>query len=63
MSKQLWKVRISDGYCNYEYELEATNPNVAIYDVYQLVRKKLKAEECEAKLIPNINACNTDYNE
>jgi len=46
-----WKIRINDGFCEYEYQLEATNPKVSIYDVYQLVRKKLKAEECEAKYV------------
>jgi hypothetical protein len=56
MSKQLWKVRISDGYCNYEYELEATNPNVAIYDILKLVAKKLKAEITEGKLIDERSA-------
>jgi hypothetical protein len=56
-----WTIRISDGFCNYEYELLATNKNASIYDVYQAVRKKLKAEECEAKLIPNINICNFDF--
>jgi hypothetical protein len=56
MSKQLWKVRISDGYCNYEYELEATNPNVSIYDILKLVAKKLKAEITEGKLIDERSA-------
>ena len=46
-----WTIRISDGYCNYEYELQATNPDVAIYDVVKLVAKKIKAELKEGKLI------------
>jgi uncharacterized protein YdbL (DUF1318 family) len=49
--KREWKIRIDDGYCEYEYQLLANNPKVSIHDVYQLVRNKLKAEECEAKYV------------
>lgn len=46
-----WTIRISDGHCNYEYEMQATNPDVAIYDIAKLVAKKLKSEVKEGKLI------------
>ena len=51
MKSGKWTIRISDGFCNYEYEMQATNPHVAIYDVAKLVAKKLKAELKEGKLI------------
>jgi len=51
MKSGKWTIRISDGFCNYEYELQATNPDVAIYDIAKLVAKKLKAELKEGKLI------------
>lgn len=46
-----WKIRINDGFCEYEYELLAKNPNVSIHDIYKMVRRKLKAEENEGKRI------------
>jgi hypothetical protein len=51
MKSGKWTIRISDGFCNYEYELKATNPDVSIYDVVKLVAKKLKAELKEGNLI------------
>lgn len=49
--KNEWKIRINDGYCEYEYKLIATNKNVSIHDIYELVRKKLKSEHSDGKYV------------
>ena len=58
-----WKIRVNDGFCEYEYELLATNPKVSIHDIYDIVRKKLKAEHSEGKYVSKktgqvVDTCN-----
>jgi hypothetical protein len=49
----LWKIRINDGYCEWEYELPATNGKACIHDIYTLAKKKLKALERDGKPVPD----------
>lgn len=46
-----WKIRISDGFCEYEYLLPAERGDLCINDIYELVRKKLEARKVEPKQI------------
>ncbi len=39
----MWKIKINDGYCTYEYEMKATNNNVSIKEIANHVARKLKA--------------------
>lgn len=47
----LWKIRINDGYVEYEYNLPSKNGDVSIHDIYEIVRKKLDACKCEGRII------------
>ena len=40
-----WRIRISDCYCEYEYELDARVDDVCIHDLYELVRERLSADD------------------
>lgn len=54
-----WRIRIDDGYCEYEYVLRGGADDVSIHDLYELVRQKLGAEPCEGKYLgpmPDPNA-------
>lgn len=54
-----WRIRIDDGYCEYEYVLRGGADDVSIHDLYELVRAKLGAEPCEGKYLgpmPDPNA-------
>ena len=46
-----WTIRISDGYCEYEYRLDARVDDVSIYDIYDLVRARLRADDVHGGFI------------
>jgi len=39
-----WKIRIHDGYCEYEYTLNAKRNDWSIQEIYEVVRLMLDAE-------------------
>lgn len=47
-----WRIRISDGFCEYEYKLMAHQHNISIHKIYESVRKRLKADEVVGVHIP-----------
>ncbi len=51
MKTHLWKIRIDDGFCEYEYPLLATNMDVSIAQIYEHVRKLLEAKPAEGQLL------------
>ena len=46
-----WRIRISDCYCEYEYELDARVDDVCIHDLYELVRERLKADDVHGRFV------------
>ena len=46
-----WRIRISDCYCEYEYELIARVDDVCIHDLYELVRERLKANDVHGRIV------------
>ena len=50
--RHLWKIRINDGYCEYEYQLPSILGSACILDIYELVRKALHAPKRKGKRIP-----------
>ena len=46
-----WRIRISDCYCEYEYELIARVADVCIHDLYELVRERLKANDVHGRFV------------
>lgn len=46
-----WRIRISDCYCEYEYELDARVDDVCIHDLYELVRERLKADDVHGRCV------------
>ena len=46
-----WRIRISDCYCEYEYELIARVDDVCIHDLYELVRERLKANDVHGRCV------------
>jgi hypothetical protein len=51
-----WKVKISDGYCEYEYTYATTNGNVSIHDISEVICRKLKGLKKEGKFIKALKA-------
>lgn len=49
-SNNLWKIRIDDGYCAYDYDLRATAGDVCIHDLAEMVRERLRAPFTEGRL-------------
>ena len=47
----IWTVRISDGYCTYEYKLEDHKGNKCIQDVYEAVRFTLSAPTSKGRFV------------
>ena len=47
----VWKVRIDDGFVAYQFRLNATNGGVCINDIYELVRRKLKARKARGRMV------------
>ena len=50
-SSDKWIIKINDGFCEYEYVLNARADDVAIYDLYELVRERLRADDVEGRLV------------
>lgn len=46
-----WRIRISDCYCEYEYELDARVDDVCIHDLYELLRERLKADDVQGRFV------------
>lgn len=46
-----WRIRISDCYCEYEYELIARVDDVCIHDLYELLRERLKANDVHGRCV------------
>ena len=46
-----WRIRISDCYCEYEYELDARVDDVCIHNLYELVRERLKADDVHGRFV------------
>ena len=46
-----WRIRISDCYCEYEYELIARVDDVCIHDLYELLRERLKASDVHGRFV------------
>ncbi len=50
-SESKWRIRISDCYCEYEYELIARVDDVCIHDLYELLRERLKANDVHGRCV------------
>lgn len=46
-----WRIRIADCFCEYEYTLTARVSDVAIADLYELVRERLKADDVHGRFV------------
>lgn len=46
-----FKIKISDGYCEYEYSLRIKNPEISIRKIYENLCKMYKCEAEEGKLV------------
>jgi len=49
--ERMWRIRISNCYCEYEYELNARANDVSINDLYELVRERLRANDVHGRFI------------
>lgn len=49
--ERMWRIRISDCYCEYEYELNARANDVSIHDLYELVRERLRANDVHGRFV------------
>lgn len=47
----IWTVRISDGYCTYEYKLEDRKGNKSIQDVYEAARRELQVQPSAGRYV------------
>ena len=50
-----WRIRISDCYCEYEYEMDARVDDVCIHDLYELVRERLKADDVYGRFVDPVS--------
>lgn len=46
-----WKLRITDAYCTWEFELGARNNDVSISMIYEMARRRLGADLEEGRQI------------
>ena len=56
-----WTLTIDDGFCEYEYVLNARNENVSIYDIYELARQKLQADTTEGRCLDTLDTANRKH--